>query len=67
MCVCVCLLKASKAQGRSGDERREGTKEAELKLMVWEKDGVIGGQQRRNVVLSPSSLEESWNQPIDQS
>lgn len=35
--VCVCVCVASKAKRRSGDERRGGTREAEVKLMVWEK------------------------------
>lgn len=60
----MCVLKA---KGRSRDERRDGTRETELKLMVWETRMEVWESSRgRNVVLSPLSLQESWNQPIDQ-
>lgn len=47
MCVCVCV------QGGSRDERRDGTREEEWKLMVWEKRmEVLKSNRGRNVAPS---------------
>lgn len=47
----MCVLLASKAK-RSGDERRGGTGEAELKLMVWEKRMEVLEDSRGGMLFS---------------